>query len=117
MLLREPPDKLRTKSRDQRSVDWQSDIVCGMCTSMRRSCLIADNFQVVEEASAVLPGLRYIVLDSDHLKLNKFAGAQDGNFVSVSSNMARIAAQASGLIRSRRKGRSNGTPLAIYIRR
>ena len=60
--------------------------------------------QVVEETSAVLPGLHYVVLDSDHLKLNKFASAKDGNYVSVSSNLARIAAQAPRLIRDRRKG-------------
>jgi hypothetical protein len=66
--------------------------------------------QIVDEASAVLPGLHYVVLDSDHLKLNKFAGKQDGNYLSVSSNLTRIAAQAPQLIQNRRKGRSRTLP-------
>jgi hypothetical protein len=59
----------------------------------------------------VLPGLHYVVLDSDHLKLNKFAGARDGNYVSVSSNLARIASQAPQLIQDRRKGGSKTMPV------
>jgi hypothetical protein len=57
--------------------------------------------QVVEATSAVLLGLHYVTLDSDHLKLNKFADPQEGNYVSVSSNLARIAAQAPQLIKDR----------------
>jgi len=57
-------------------------------------------------ASAVVPGLHSVVLDSDHLKLNKFADANDGNYRSVSSNIARIASQAPALLRQRKAGRS-----------
>jgi hypothetical protein len=56
---------------------------------------------VVEEASAVLPGASYMTLHSDHLKLNKFASKREGNYVSVSSNLARIAAQAPQLVNAR----------------
>lgn len=62
------------------------------------------SYQVVEEPSAVLDGLQYIVLDSDHLKLNKFAGEHDGNYVSVSSSIARIAAEAPRLVQNRGRG-------------
>ena len=62
--------------------------------------------QVVDERSAALPGFRSIVLDSDHLKLNKFPSAQDGNYKSVSSNLCRIAAEAPEFIQRRRKGQS-----------
>jgi hypothetical protein len=65
-------------------------------------CLCADDKQVVEETSAVLPDMRFLVLDSDHLKLSNFTGLEDGNYVSVSSNLARIAAQASRLRQARR---------------
>ena len=61
---------------------------------------------MVEQTSAVLPGMDHLFLDSDHLKLNKFASAQDGNYVSVSSNLCRIAAEAPELIGKRRKGQS-----------
>jgi len=57
--------------------------------------------QVVEESSAVLEGLQYVVLESDHLKLNKFAGEREGNYVSVSSSIARIAAEAPRLVQNR----------------
>ncbi|KAL9065770.1 MAG: hypothetical protein Q9161_007995 [Pseudevernia consocians] len=57
---------------------------------------------IVEETSAVLSGFNSVVLDSDHLKLNKFASAQDGNYVSVSSNLCRIATEAPVFIRRRR---------------
>ena len=63
--------------------------------------------KVVEETSAVLSGFHAVVLDSDHLKLNKFRSAQDGNYLSVSSNMCRIAAEAPELIQRRREGQSN----------
>lgn len=66
--------------------------------------LVANLDQVVEETSAVLPGLRHVALDSDHLKLNKFASASDGNYVLMSSNIMRIAAQSTQLIQTRRKG-------------
>jgi hypothetical protein len=59
---------------------------------------------VVEEVSARLSNFPHVVLDSDHLKLNKFTGAQDGNYISVSSNLCRIGAQAPQLIRDRQKG-------------
>jgi hypothetical protein len=52
----------------------------------------------------VLSGLLFIILNSDHLKLNKFASAQDGNFVSVFSNLCRIAAEALRLIQRRQQG-------------
>lgn len=64
----------------------------------------ANDCKVVEETSAVLSGFHSVVLDSDHLKLNKFANAQDGNYVSVSSNLCRIAVDAPELIQRRRKG-------------
>lgn len=67
---------------------------------------MANDSKVVEETSAVLSGFSSIVLDSDHLKLNKFSSAQDGNYVSVSSNLCRIAAEAPELFRRRRKGQS-----------
>lgn len=66
---------------------------------------MANDKKVVEETSAVLSGFHSVVLDSDHLKLNKFPSAQDGNYVSVSSNLCRIAAEASELILKRRTGR------------
>lgn len=68
--------------------------------------MTANDSKVVEETSAVLSGFYSVVLDSDHLKLNKFASAQDGNYVSVSSNLCRIAAEAPELIRRRRNGQS-----------
>jgi len=60
--------------------------------------------QVVEDTSAILPGVHCVILDSDHLNLNKFASTRDGNYIRVSSNLARIAAQAPGPIRSRQRG-------------
>lgn len=54
--------------------------------------------------SAVIPGLYSVVLDSDHLKLSKFADAADGNYKAVSSNIARIASQAPALLRQRKAG-------------
>lgn len=66
---------------------------------------MANDKKVVEEISAVLSGFPSVVLDSDHLKLNKFPSAQDGNYVSVSSNLCRIAAEAPELILKRRTGR------------
>ena len=66
--------------------------------------MTAEDCKVVEEKSAVLSGFYSVVLDSDHLKLNKFAGAQDGNYVSVSSNLCRIAAEAPELIQRRHIG-------------
>ena len=64
----------------------------------------ANNGQVVEEESAVLWGCDSIVLDSDHLKLNKFKSAEDGNYISVSSNLARICVEAPQLIQRRQNG-------------
>ena len=64
----------------------------------------ADNGQVVEEESAVLRGCDFLFLDSDHLKLNKFTRAEDGNYVSVSANLARICAEAPGLVQRRQYG-------------
>ena len=64
----------------------------------------ADDHKVVEETSAVLSGFDSIVLDSDHPKLNKFSSAQDGNYVSVSSNLCRISAEAPELLQRRHKG-------------
>ena len=65
-----------------------------------------DDFKVVEETSAMLSGFPAIVLDSDHLKLNKFPSARDGNYVSVSSNLCRIAAEASEIIQKRQSSKS-----------
>lgn len=61
-------------------------------------------YKVVEEISAVITGLHRVVLDSDHLKLNKYSSERDGNYISVTSNLARIAIQAPRLILDRRKG-------------
>ena len=66
--------------------------------------MTANGSKIVEETSAVLSGFNSVVLDSDHLKLNKFASAQDGNYVSVSSNLCRIATEAPVFIRRRRAG-------------
>ena len=68
--------------------------------------MTAKDSKVVEEKSAVLSGFYSVVLDSDHLKLNKFAGAQDGNYVSVSSNICRIASEAPELFQKRQIGQS-----------
>ena len=65
-----------------------------------------DDLKVVDETSAILSGFHSIVLDSDHLKLNKFSSAQDGNYVSVSSNLCRIAAEAPEIIQRRQKSKS-----------
>lgn len=65
---------------------------------------MANDKKVVEETSAVLSGFQFVVLDSDHLKLNKFPSAQDGNYESVSSNLCRIAAEAPELILKRQTG-------------
>ncbi|KAM0803687.1 hypothetical protein BDR22DRAFT_45834 [Usnea florida] len=72
---------------------------------------------VVEEKSAVLSGFYSVVLDSDHLKLNKFAGAQDGNYVSVSSNLCRIAAEAPELIQRRHIGTSSSQTIHFLVPR
>ena len=68
--------------------------------------MTANGSKVVEETSAVLSGFHSLVLDSDHLKLNKFSSLRDGNYVSVSSNLCRIAAEAPEIIRRLRKGQS-----------
>ena len=68
--------------------------------------MTAEDSKVVEEKSAVLSGFYAVMLDSDHLKLNKFVGAQDRNYVSVSSNLCRIAAAAPELIQGRQIGQS-----------
>ena len=68
--------------------------------------MAANDRKVVEETSAVLSGFHSIVLDSDHLKLNKFSSARDGNYVSVASNLCGIVAQAPGIIRRRQNGLS-----------
>ena len=52
----------------------------------------------------MLSAFHSVVLDSDHLKLNKFPSAKDGNYVSVSSNLCRISAEAPNIIRRHRKG-------------
>jgi hypothetical protein len=61
----------------------------------------ADEEQIVEQTSAVLGIGPYVVLDSRHLKLNKFSVVQKGNYVSVSSHIARIAAQSPQLTKGR----------------
>ena len=76
--------------------------------------MTADSSKVVEETSAVLSGFHSVVLDSDHLKLNKFSSAQDGNYVSVASNLCRIAAGAPELIQRRRKGQSESKGIILY---
>ena len=68
--------------------------------------MAANDKKVVEETSAVLSGFHSLVLDSDHLKLNKFSSAQDGNYVSVASNLCRIAAEAPEVLQRRRNGLS-----------
>jgi hypothetical protein len=75
-----------------------------VCLMQALKDLNAYTDQVVEDTSAILPGVHYVILDSDHLKLNKFASTQDGNYIRVSSNLARIAAQTPGLIQSRQRG-------------
>jgi len=70
---------------------------------------------VVEEASAVLPGLDCVVLDSDHLKLNKFANTEEGNYKCVSSNLARIAAQAPDLVQDRLRGQLPRLPFTYTL--
>ncbi len=70
---------------------------------------------MVEETSAVLTGFDSVVLDSDHLKLNKFSNAQDGNYVSVTSNLCRIAAGAPELIQRRRKGQSESNRKILQL--
>lgn len=55
----------------------------------------------------MLPGLRCVVLDADHLKLNKFGSPNEGNYRAVSSNLARIAAQSHQLVHGRRNRESH----------
>lgn len=95
---------------------WLSDktsaLVCIVCDNARR--LTADVYKVVEEVSAVPYGMHSLALDSDHLKLNKFASAEDENYVRVSSNLARIAAQAPQLFQDRQRGWSF-KPLSVKV--
>ena len=58
----------------------------------------------MDEASAVLDGVAYLLLDSDHLKLNKFAGHKDKNYTVVAANIARIAMEAKALFDRRSQG-------------
>ena len=59
----------------------------------------------------MLPGLHRVVLDSDHLKLNKFFGIHDSNYVVVSSNLTRIIRQASAVFESRNQGQYRRMPI------
>lgn len=68
-----------------------------------------NKIQVVDEISATIPGLDALSLDSDHIKLNKFARAEEQNYRLVSSNIHRIAAASSKLIEDRSRCMLNST--------
>ena len=107
MFLRKSPNKLFVTGEQDSRVATRTDFIHGervrLAIRLENS---AKDSKVVDEKSAVLSGFYSVVLDSDHLKLNKFPGTQDGNYVSVSSNLCRIAAEAPELIQRRQIGQS-----------
>ena len=104
MLLRKSSDELLITNIQNRKVDSETNLVNGETQNAFSGARTrADDLKVVEESSAILSGFHAIVLDSDHLKLNKFASARDGNYVSVSSNLCRIAAEAPKIVQRRLK--------------
>ena len=107
MLLRESSDELLVAGVQDRTVDSKTNFYNGENSNAFSGARArTEDPQVVEETSAVLSGFISIVLDSDHLKLNKFSSARDGNYVSVSFNLCRIAAEAPEMIQRHQKSKS-----------
>ncbi|KAK4098443.1 hypothetical protein N658DRAFT_518050 [Parathielavia hyrcaniae] len=53
--------------------------------------------RVVDEASACIPGLERISLAANHSEMNKYSGADDRSFQSVSAELRRLCAAASAV--------------------
>lgn len=60
---------------------------------------------VVDETSAKLGANRAIGLATDHFRLNKFAAAEDGNYLDVAGEVARFYTEALKLANDRRSSR------------
>lgn len=57
--------------------------------------------KIVEEASALIPGLDRYALDKDHLKINKYYGPIDPAFELVSDVIAEMCHRANDVVRRR----------------
>lgn len=66
--------------------------------------------QVVEEASACIPGLNRYALQTDHLKINKYHGPTDRSFLIVSETISEMCAEAKNLTRYRQSRRHHFSP-------
>ncbi|KAL7812767.1 hypothetical protein V8C26DRAFT_406512 [Trichoderma gracile] len=60
---------------------------------------------VVTEASACIPGVERHALQTDHLKINKFASPTDRSFLTVSTTISEMYANAKDIIRRRQAPR------------
>ncbi|KAH0489937.1 hypothetical protein TgHK011_001426 [Trichoderma gracile] len=60
---------------------------------------------VVTEASACIPGVERHGLQTDHLKINKFASPSDRSFLTVSTTISEMYANAKDIIRRRQAPR------------
>jgi len=70
--------------------------------------------QVVEEASACIPGLDRCALQTDHFKINKYAGPTDRSFLKVSETISEMCDNAQDMVR-RRHSRMLSRPLGLFI--
>ncbi|KAF6824006.1 ankyrin domain protein, partial [Colletotrichum plurivorum] len=74
-----------------------------ICLSALPSRQIVNTEQVVDEASACIPGLERIPLAANHSELNKYSGPNDRSFQSVSTELRRLCTDAPAVVQRRTK--------------
>ena len=60
-----------------------------------------EHHKVVTEASACIPGVERHALQTDHLKINKYCSPTDRSFLTVSTTISEMYANAKDIIRRR----------------
>lgn len=86
-------------ANDLASAEWQKEwYVCQKATIYVPG---SPYRQVVEEASACIPGLDRIGLYTDHFKINKFRSPEDRSFLQVSAEIHKMHLAAKGVVRRR----------------
>ncbi|TFB01754.1 hypothetical protein CCMA1212_006453 [Trichoderma ghanense] len=66
---------------------------------------VIKGMKVVPEASACIPGIERHALQTDHLKINKYCGPTDRSFLTVSTTISEMYANAKDIIRRRQAPR------------
>lgn len=79
-----------------------------VCIARTPTATTTDASQVVDEASACIPGLERIALAANHSEMNKYSGPNDSSFQSVSAELRRLCAGAPDVVQCRIKRMSSG---------